>query len=218
VPTGSLRRSTRSHSHRANHSPRPRTAKRPVGRSSSCLLAQAATDDDVGSGRAMIDTQIVAAVSHELRPRPRFSRFTLRGGRRSLPRQGRGPSCPSEPVPPACPFSRSRAWALRSSICGWCHAVEACRTAAPAAAKIRLRRGQMRITGHQLHDLGPTRGDHDTLHGQPIQTQQTRRVIATVNGPWVSSRCSRHSEDQAITGHLRSGAPNQVVRSRPESL
>lgn len=71
-------------------------------------------------------------------------------------------------------------WALRSSICGWYHAVEACRTAAPAAAKIRLRRGQMRITGHQLHDLGPTRGDHDTLHGQPIQSQQTRRVIATV--------------------------------------
>ena len=44
----------------------------------------------------------------------------------------------------------------------------------------------------QLHDPHPERGERETVDRQPGQSQQTRRIIATVNhGPWLSSRCSR---------------------------
>jgi hypothetical protein len=53
----------------------------------------------------------------------------------------------------------------------------------------------VRIAGRreadQLHDLDPDPGEHDTLHRQTLESQQARRIIATVNhGPWLSSRCS----------------------------
>ncbi len=51
---------------------------------------------------------------------------------------------------------------------------------------------RVRISGDQLHDPDPALGERDTLHRQPVQSQQTRRIIATVNhGPWLSSHCSR---------------------------
>ena len=50
---------------------------------------------------------------------------------------------------------------------------------------------RVRIIRDQLHDLDSAAGEHDTLHRQPLESQQARRIIATVNhGPWLSSRCS----------------------------
>jgi hypothetical protein len=81
---------------------------------------------------------------------------------------------------------------------------------------------RVRIIGDQLHDLHPGRGEHDTLHRQPGQPQQTRHIIATVNhGPWLSSRCSktqRGSRSHGPPSSMRAGhAQPQVARSRSKS-
>ena len=66
----------------------------------------------------------------------------------------------------------------------------------PALARGRHHRARraprrVRIIGHQLHDLHTDAGTHDTLHRQTPESQQARRIIATVDhGPWLSSRCS----------------------------
>ena len=70
--------------------------------------------------------------------------------------------------------------------------------------------GRVRITRHQLNDLDPTRGKSDTLHRQSTQSQQTRRIIATVDhGPWLSSRCSRTQRGS------RSHGPPSFRRAEP---
>ncbi len=81
---------------------------------------------------------------------------------------------------------------------------------------------RVRITGDQLHDLDPGHGEHDTLHRQTLESQQTRRIIATVNhGPWLSSRCSktqRGSRSRGPPSFRRAGRVQpQVARSRSKS-
>ena len=81
---------------------------------------------------------------------------------------------------------------------------------------------RVRIIGDQLHDLHPDPGQHDTLHRQPGQPQQARRIIATVNhGPWLSSRCSRTQRGSRSRGppsFRRAGRVQpQVARSRSKN-
>ena len=62
----------------------------------------------------------------------------------------------------------------------------------------------------QRNDFDPTRGKSDTFHRQPTQSQQTRRIIATVDhGPWLSSRCSRTQRGS------RSHGPPSFRRAEP---
>jgi hypothetical protein len=65
--------------------------------------------------------------------------------------------------------------------------------------------GRVRIGGHQLNDLDSGPGTHDTLHRQTLESQQARRIIATVNSPLAAPE---HSEDHRVAGRPRSGAPH----------
>jgi hypothetical protein len=97
----------------------------------------------------------------------------------------------------------------------------------PVLARRRHRRAgrapsRVRIIGDQLDDLDPNPGEHDTLHRQPGQAQQTRRIIATVNhGPRLSSRCSKTQRGSRSRGppsfRRAARAQPQVARSRSES-
>ena len=97
----------------------------------------------------------------------------------------------------------------------------------PALARGRHRSahrapGRVRVVGHQLHDLDPEHGEHDTLHRQTPESQQARRIIATVNhGPRLSSRCSRTQRGSRSRGppSFRRAArlQPQVARSRSKS-
>jgi hypothetical protein len=97
----------------------------------------------------------------------------------------------------------------------------------PALARGRHHRARraprrVRIIGHQLHDLHTDAGTHDTLHRQSLESQQTRRIIATVNhGPRLSSRCSKTQRGSPSCGppsFRRAGRVQpQVARSRSKS-
>ncbi len=51
---------------------------------------------------------------------------------------------------------------------------------------------RLRINGDQPHDLFSTQTERDTLHRQPGQSPQTRRITTMViHGPWLSSRYSK---------------------------
>jgi hypothetical protein len=83
--------------------------------------------------------------------------------------------------------------------------------------------GRVRVVGHQLHDLHPEHGAHDTLHRQTLQAQQARRIITTVNhGPRLSLRCSKTQRGSRSCGpptfRRAARVQPQVARSRSVSV
>ncbi len=78
--------------------------------------------------------------------------------------------------------------------------------------------GRLRADGHQPHHPHPQRAARDTLHAQPGQRQQTRRIPTTgFQGPWPPPAAPEHSENQAATGPLTAGPPKDPARSRSKS-
>ena len=94
----------------------------------------------------------------------------------------------------------------------------------PRCRSHRTRRSprRVRISRDQLHNLRSSGSACDTFHRPTLESQQARRIIATVNhGPRLSSRCSKTQRGSRSCGppsfRRAEQAQPQVARSRSKS-
>jgi hypothetical protein len=120
------------------------------------------------------------------------------------------------------PLHRDRPAAAGQVVRAGQHPVLARGRAHPAARAAR----RIGIVGDQLHDPNTEPGERDTLHRQALESQQTRRIISTVDpGPWLSLRCSRTQRGSRSHGpptfrraaRSNLGLPGQDRRARSKS-
>ncbi len=82
--------------------------------------------------------------------------------------------------------------------------------------------GRVWITGHQLHNLDPTRGENDTLHRQPIQSQQhvatSLRSTTARGSPLAAPKTQRGSSSHGPPSFRRAGPSCPVKIGEPISL